>query len=126
MANAPILAFGELYILQIARNYDANTALSDKMVNRNDSFRNKVRCTVAFADGMLTKHFGCPTAIEHISCKWKTVFTSPLTLVLRLDLLQVPLITLQCVVLAENLASFKLLAKSPNLNPCNIFMLYGM
>ena len=64
MANAPILAFGKLYILQIARNYDAITALSDKMVNGNDSFHNKVRCTVAFADVMLMKHFGCPTAIE--------------------------------------------------------------
>ena len=32
-ANAPVLAFGEFHIWRIARNYDAITALIDKMDN---------------------------------------------------------------------------------------------
>ena len=60
----PNLTFGEFYILQIARNYDAITALSDKMDNTNVNFCNKVRCTMAFEEVMLTKRFGCPLVLS--------------------------------------------------------------
>ena len=70
MANSPILAFSEFYIWRIAQNYDAITALIDKMDEqwKRLSFVTSVQWTMNGILGccaLLMERFG----IKHISCE---------------------------------------------------------